>query len=327
MTDARGVTGRKTKAGGRVLLLSGGVGGARLAKGLADVLAARRLTVAVNVADDFVHLGLAISPDLDTVMYTLADIVNSETGWGRKDESWAFMAALEQLGGETWFRLGDADLAVHVERTRRLALGETLSSVTSSLCRRLAVASEILPVSDDKIATMVATREGELPFQDYFVRRRCEPEVLGFRFIGAETARLNPRLLMMLEEPALEVVVIGPSNPFVSIGPMLAVPGFREALMRCPAPVVAVSPIIGGRAVKGPAAKMMRERGIEPSSLAVAMEYGKLLDGLVIDAVDRAEAGQIRGPRVHVTETLMRGESERRQLAKDVLDFAAELAR
>ncbi len=316
-----------TGSGRRVLALSGGVGGARLAKGLADVLPAGALTVAVNVADDFVHLGLAISPDLDTVMYTLADVVNAETGWGRKDESWTFMAALEQLGGECWFRLGDADLAVHVERTRRLALGEKLGAITASFCRRLGVTSEVLPVSDDKVATMVATPEGELAFQDYFVRYRCEPETLGFRFLGAEAARLNPRLLAALDDPALDVVVIGPSNPFVSIGPMLAIPGLSDGLMRCRAPVIAVSPIIGGRAVKGPAAKMMRERGIEPSPLAIAGEYGSLLDGLVIDEIDRAEAERIRGPRIRVTETLMRGENERRRLAQDVLAFAAELPR
>lgn len=302
--------------------MSGGVGGARLAKGLADVLPAGALTVAVNVADDFVHLGLAISPDLDTVMYTLADLVNAETGWGRQDESWAFMAVLEQLGAETWFRLGDADLAVHVERTRRLAAGEKLSAITASFCASLGVQSEVLPVSDDKVATIVSTDQGELAFQDYFVRHRCEPQALGFRFVGAEGARLNPRLLALLDDPALEAVIIGPSNPFVSIGPMLAIPGLREGILRCPAPVVAVSPIIGGRAVKGPAAKMMLERGIVPSPLAIAAEYGPLLDGLVIDAVDRAEAKRVEEPRICVTETLMRGACERRKLAADVLEFA-----
>ncbi|MGH7119376.1 MAG: 2-phospho-L-lactate transferase [Acetobacteraceae bacterium] len=316
-----------TGCGRRVLALSGGVGGARLAKGLADVLPAGALTVAVNVADDFVHLGLAISPDLDTVMYTLADLVNAETGWGRKNESWAFMTVLGQLGGETWFRLGDADLAVHVERTRRLAAGEKLSAITASFCARLGIASEVLPVSDDKVATIVLTEQGELAFQDYFVRYRCEPQALGFRFVGVEAARVNPRLLALLDDPALEAVVIGPSNPFVSIGPVLAIPGLREGILRCRAPVIAVSPIIGGRAVKGPTAKMMQERGIAPSSRAVAAEYGPLLDGLVIDAVDRAEATRIAGPRIRVTDTLMLGAGERRHLAADVLEFAKAFSR
>lgn len=311
----------------RVLALSGGVGGARLARGLADVLPPGELAVAVNVADDFVHLGLAICPDLDTVMYTIADLVNPETGWGRNNETWTFMAALQQLGGETWFRLGDADLAVHVERTRRLALGEKLSAITSAFCQSYGIASELLPVTDDRLTTMVETPEGELAFQHYFVRRRCEPEALRFRFIGAATARLNPRIVAILDSPGLQAVVIGPSNPYVSIGPMLAIPGLKEALMRCRAPVIAVSPIVGGRAIKGPAAKMMREQGIEPSSLAVAAEYGALLDGFVMDAIDRAEAGRISGPRIRLAQTLMHGAAERRQLAEDVLSFAAELAR
>jgi len=315
-----------TMAGPRVLALSGGVGGARLARGLADVLPAGALAVAVNVADDFVHLGLAISPDLDTVMYTLADVVNPETGWGRKDESWTFMTALERLGGETWFRLGDADLAVHVERTRRLALGEKLSSITGTFCRSFGIASEVLPVSDDRVATIVATPAGALAFQDYFVRYRCEPVALGFTFAGAAEALVNPRILALLSDPALEAVVIGPSNPFVSIRPMLAMPEFGEALTACRAPIVAVSPIVGGRAIKGPAAKMMRERGIDPSSLAVAAEYGSLLDGIVIDETDRAEAASMTGVRVRVAETLMFGDRERRRLAEAVLGLAAELA-
>lgn len=313
-------------SGRRVLALSGGVGGARLARGLAEVLAAGSLAVAVNVADDFTHLGLAVSPDLDTVMYTLAGVVNPETGWGRKDESWSFMTALEVLGGESWFRLGDRDLAVHVERSRRLASGETLSAITGFFCRRFGIASEVLPASDDRVATMVATPEGELAFQDYFVRRRCEPRALGFRFLGAATAGLNPRIVALLDDPSLEAVIIGPSNPFVSIGPMLAIPGLKEGLMRCRAPVIAVSPIIGGKAVKGPAAKMMREQGIEPSPLAIAAAYGALLDGLVIDEVDREDARHVNGPRVRVTATLMLGESERRRLALDVLGFARELS-
>jgi LPPG:FO 2-phospho-L-lactate transferase len=311
--------------GPKILVLSGGVGGARLASGLADVLPAGGLAVAVNVADDFTHLGLAISPDLDTVTYTLAGVVNPETGWGRQDESWSFMAALAQLGGETWFRLGDRDLAVHVERTRRLAAGERLSAITADFCRRLGVTSEVLPISDDPVAPVVVTEEGPLAF--YFVRRRCEPVVQDFDFVGAGAARVHPRVAALLADPALEAVVIGPSNPFVSIGPMLAIPGMAAALRQCRAPIVAVSPIVGGEAVKGPAARMMRQLGIEPSPLAVAAHYGSLLAGLVIDEADRAWATRIAGPRVRVAPTMMHGPAERRLLAQEVLAFAAGLAR
>lgn len=313
--------------GQRILALSGGVGGARMARALAEVTPPGALSVAVNVADDFVHLGLAISPDLDTVMYTLADRVNPETGWGRKNESWAFMAALEEIGAETWFRLGDTDLAVHVERTRLLAAGMSLSSITARFCERFGIAAEVLPVTDDAVATMVATAEGELAFQDYFVRRRCAPAVLGLRFAGAESARLNPRIAALLADPALTAIIIGPSNPFVSIGPLLAIPSLRAALEGASAPIIAVSPIIGGEAVKGPAAKMLRERGIEPSARAVAEEYGTLLDGFVIDEVDRAEATRIAGPAVLVTQTLMQDEETRKRLAQGVLAFAEELHR
>lgn len=311
----------------RVLALSGGVGGARMARALADVLPPGALSVAVNVADDFTHLGLAISPDLDTVMYTLADRVNPETGWGRRNESWAFMAALGEVGGETWFRLGDTDLAVHIERTRLLAAGKSLSSITRHFCERFGIAAEILPVTDDPVATMVATAEGELAFQDYFVRRRCEPAVLGLRFAGVERARLNPRISALLLDPALTAIIIGPSNPFVSVGPVLATPGLRAALARAGAPIIAVSPIIGGEAVKGPAAKMMRERGIDPSARAVAEEYGTLLDGFVVDEVDRAEAPRISGPSVLVTQTLMQDGETRKRLARSVLAFAEALRR
>lgn len=315
-----------TRAGrATVLALSGGVGGARLARGLAGVLSPGQLAVVVNVADDFVHLGLSISPDLDTVLYTLAGVVNPATGWGRDAESWGFMEALEALGGETWFRLGDKDLAVHVERTRRLRDGEQLSAVTADLCRRLGVASEVLPASDDRVATLVETDAGRLAFQEYFVRRRCEPRVSGFTFAGIATARLHPRIVALLDDPELEAVIIGPSNPYVSVAPILSIPGMSDALSRCRAPVVAVSPIVGGEALKGPAAKMMRELGIVPSAPAVAAHYGALLDGLVIDAVDRGLRNHIAGPKVLVAQTVMSGEAERVSLAREVLAFARSL--
>lgn len=311
---------------GRVLLLSGGVGGARLARGLAQALSdPAELTVAVNTADDFTHLGLAICPDLDTVLYTLAGLENPEQGWGRADETWSFMEALAKLGGETWFRLGDKDLALHVFRTRALAEGRALSDVMADAARILEVASEILPMSDDRVATVVETDAGTLSFQDYFVRRRCEPRVKGFRFVGAETARPLPRLTALLADPGLRAVVIGPSNPFVSVAPILALPGLSRAIRACAAPVIAVSPLVGGRAVKGPAAKMIAEMGDEPTAAWIAERYAGLIDGLVVDEADRDAAGAIRGPRVRIAKTLMRSDADRVTLAKDVLAFAEEI--
>ena len=251
-----------SEAGGFVLALSGGVGGAKLALGLYRVLPPGALTVVANTGDDFEHLGLAISPDLDTLLYTLAGIDNPATGWGRRDETWNFMAALERLGGETWFKLGDGDLATHVERTRRLAAGESLSQITDDFRRRLGISARLLPMSDDPVRTRLLTAEGWLDFQDYFVRRQCAPIVREIAFAGAAAARPHPDFLAALADPALRMVVICPSNPLISIDPILSLPGVREALRACRAPVVAVSPIIGGKAVKGPTAKMMAELGL-----------------------------------------------------------------
>ena len=228
--------------------------GARAAAGSAD---GRR-----NTGDDFEHLGLSISPDLDTVTYALAGVDNLETGWGRRDETWSFMDALAELGGETWFRLGDRDLALHVERTRRLRDGESLSAITADVVRRFEIASRILPMTDGRVRTMVRTRDGLLEFQRYFVERQCEPHVTGFVFEGAERAAPHPEILSALRNPRLRAVVICPSNPYISIDPILALPGMRAALEGAAAPVIAVSPIIAGRAVKGPTAKMMAELGL-----------------------------------------------------------------
>ena len=308
----------------RVVALSGGIGGAKLALGLYRTLPPDSLTVVCNTGDDFEHLGLTISPDLDTVMYTLAGIANPETGWGRAGETWSFMAALAELGGETWFRLGDLDLATHIERTRRLAAGETLTEVTADLARRLGVRAQIVPMSDQPVRTMVETPGGVLPFQRYFVEQRCAPEVTGFDFKGAGEARPSPAVAEALASEALEAVVICPSNPFISIDPILAVPGLREALAACPAPVVAVSPIIGGRAVKGPTAKMMAELGLRASARAVAARYGGLLDGFVLDEADAGEAEAIEVPCL-ATRTLMTSDDDKRALARQVLAFAAGL--
>src|SRR4051794_3004183 len=244
---------------GPVLALSGGVGGAKLALGLYRVLPPDRLTVVANTGDDFEHLGLAISPDLDTLLYTLSGQANPELGWGRGGETWTFMKALEALGGETWFRLGDGDLATHIERTRRLRAGESLSAIIDDFRRRLDIRARLLPMSDDPVRTRLRTAQGWLDFQDYFVRLRCEPAVAELVFAGAETSRPHPDFMTALADPELRAVMVCPSNPFISIDPILAVPGIRDALRACRAPVVAVSPIVAGQAVKGPTAKMMAE--------------------------------------------------------------------
>jgi LPPG:FO 2-phospho-L-lactate transferase len=310
--------------GVRVVAVSGGVGGAKLALGLYRILAPECLMVVCNTGDDFEHLGLSISPDLDTVLYTLAGIANPETGWGCAHETWTFMQALEQLGGETWFRLGDADLATHVERTRRLAAGESLSAISDDFRRRLDVHARVVPMCDDPVRTMVRTDEGVLPFQRYFVERRCAPKVSGFEFRGAGAARPTQALREALESEHLEAVVICPSNPFISIDPILAVPGIRAAIAACPAPTVAVSPVIGGRAIKGPTAKIMAELGLPTTASAVAAHYAGLLDGFVLDTADAEQAEQIDSPCL-ATPTLMASEDDKRRLAAEVLAFARRL--
>ena len=309
-----------------VVALSGGVGGAKLALGLSRVLPAEELLVVCNTGDDFEHLGLCISPDIDTVMYTLAGVANPELGWGRGDETWSFMETLDTLGGETWFRLGDRDLAVHVERTRRLRAGETLSAITADLCARLGVAPRVLPMSDDPVRTRVRTDEGWIDFQDYFVRRRCEPVVHELAFHGAATARAQPDFLAALTDRQLKAVVICPSNPFISIEPILAVPGVREALADCAAPVVAVSPLIGGRAIKGPTAKMMAELGMTPSAGGVARRYDDLIDGYVCDFADMDQVAGISA-KVTLGQTMMTTLADREALARTVLGAARVLRR
>ena len=308
----------------RILALAGGVGGAKLALGLAGVLPADALTVAVNTADDFEHLGFSISPDLDTVMYTLAGVANPETGWGRQGESWTVMEALGALGGETWFRLGDKDLATHIERTRRLRAGETLSVVTGDLARRLGVKPAMVPMSDDPVRTMVTTDQGELAFQDWFVRLQCRPTVQSVRFAGVEKAKPSPALLDMA---GLRGVIVCPSNPFVSVAPILALSGVRAALMAAKIPRIAVTPIVGGQAIKGPAAKMLAELGHDVSALGVARYYRGLIDGFMLDKEDAALATEIEalGMRVRVADTMMRNDEDKRRLAADALAFVDAL--
>jgi LPPG:FO 2-phospho-L-lactate transferase len=308
-----------------VVALCGGIGGAKLVLGLARILPPDDLLVVVNTADDFEHLGLAISPDLDTVMYALADLDDPQRGWGRRNETWTFMSALASLGGETWFALGDGDLATHIERTRRLRAGETLSDITADFCRRLGVAARLVPMTDDRVRTRLETDRGKLDFQDYFVRQACAPVLLQVTYEGAATARANCDALAALHDPRLRAVVICPSNPLLSIEPVLAVPGMRDAIADCAAPVIAVSPIIGGRAVKGPTAKMMAEIGIPVAASAVARRYAHLLDGFVLDRADAGEAGGLDIP-VAAARTLMVTLADRESLARDVLAHADTLA-
>ena len=303
-----------------VLALSGGIGGAKLALGLYRVLPPGKLTVVANTGDDFEHLGLSISPDIDTLLYTLAGLDNPELGWGRRNETWTFMAALEALGGETWFKLGDGDLATHVERTRRLAAGESLSKVTDDFQRRLGISARLLPMSDDRVRTRLRTGEDWLDFQDYFVRRRASPVVREIAYAGASEARANHDFLAALADD-LELVVICPSNPFLSIDPVLSLPGVRDALRACRAPVVAVSPIIGGKAIKGPTAKIMAELGLPVSAAAVARHYEDILDVFIADEADASEVEDLGIP-VRLARTLMSTIEDREVLARAVLAAA-----
>ena len=310
----------------KIVALAGGVGGAKLAHGLAQILKPEELTIIVNTGDDFEHYGLTICPDLDTVCYTLAGLANPETGWGRVNETWNVIENTSKLGGPNWFRLGDQDLGTHLERTRRLKGGETLSQITKDFCKAWGVEHTILPMSDQPVRTIVDTDEGELAFQEYFVHRRCEPRVKGFRFEVADRAEAVPEAKEAIL--SADAVIICPSNPWVSIDPILKVISLTPALSQRERgkPVVAVSPIIGGETVKGPAAKMYRELGIEPSAFAVANHYHGLATGFVLDTIDAQLNETVRGlnMQVLVTNTLMKGHEYRRQLASDVLNFIGD---
>lgn len=309
----------------KIAALAGGVGGAKLAHGLAQILPPEDLAVIVNTGDDFVHYGLNVSPDLDTVCYTLAGLANLQTGWGRAGETWQVLEGLVELGGEAWFRLGDKDLATHLERTRRLQAGEKLSQITASFCERWGIGAKVLPMTDDQASTWVRTVEmGDLPFQEYFVKYGCQPKVAGFIFKGIESAVPAPEVMSAIEEA--DAVVICPSNPWVSIGPILALPGIKKAIEEKPVSV-AVSPIIGGKALKGPAAKMFAELGIEPSSLAVAAQYRSWLKGIILDRQDESEARTIQwmGVQPYVADTIMVTPSDRILLAEKVLGFCQKM--
>jgi LPPG:FO 2-phospho-L-lactate transferase len=310
----------------KIVALAGGVGGAKLADGLARLSPTSTLTVVVNTGDDFTLFGLSISPDLDTVCYNLAGFEDPATGWGRADESWDALKELQRLGGPDWFRLGDRDLATHLERTRRLDAGEPLSLITADFCRAWEIETVVLPMSDNPVPTIVQTDQGELSFQDYFVKLACEPAVSGFRFQEVEKSQPAPGVLQAIKEA--DFVVICPSNPWVSIDPILAVPGIRAELEE--KVVLAVSPIIGGKAVKGPVAKMYLEIGINPSASAVMDHYGLLLDGIVVDNQDEGSLIDQSRERLHPiivysTDIWMKTREDRFRLAGEVVDFGQQL--
>jgi LPPG:FO 2-phospho-L-lactate transferase len=309
---------------GPIVALTGGVGGAKLCLGLQRVLPPGSLRIIVNTGDDFDHLGLRICPDVDTTLYTLGGLANPELGWGRQDETWTFMSTLATLGGETWFRLGDGDLALHVERTRRLASGDTLTDFTADIATRFGIGAQVLPMSDDPVRTVVNTPTGEIGFQEYFVRNRCAPIVTGLRFAGAETARLSTAVTQALREDGLRAILIAPSNPYLSVDPILALPGMRAALRGSAVPVIAVTPIIGDAAVKGPTAKIMKELGITPSPLAVIEHYRGLIDGFVLDSRDAHLSERIDIP-VKICDTLMLTLEDRQRVASAAVDLATAL--
>ncbi|HEX4079074.1 MAG TPA: 2-phospho-L-lactate transferase [Rhizomicrobium sp.] len=313
-------------SGIKVLALSGGVGGAKLLRGLYRVLPPDTLAALVNTGDDFEHLGLHISPDIDTALYTLAGLAHPEQGWGRSDETWNFMQALEAIGGETWFRLGDRDLALHVERTRRLRGGEPLGAIVARFARSFGMRAEIIPMSNDPVATRVMTDEGELAFQDYFVRRRCAPAIRSLRFEGADSAKLSDTARAAFAAPNLEAILIAPSNPWLSIDPLLAISELRHALETARCPVIAVTPILDGRAVKGPTAKIMEELGIAVSPLSIAAHYRGYIDGFILDSRDAALAPGFDVP-VKIADTLMKTPADCERVARVVLGFAPRISK
>ncbi|MBL4583607.1 MAG: 2-phospho-L-lactate transferase [Pseudomonadales bacterium] len=325
---------KKLRPNQKILALSGGVGGAKLALGLTQVLPPEQLSIVINSADDFEHLGLHISPDIDTHLYALSNRDNQQLGWGRRDETWSFMDSIGELNDEDWFQLGDRDLALHILRTQRLKQGQNLSGITHSFAESFGIKHALIPMSDDPVRTMIKTGSTEdqpkheyMPFQRYFVQHQCQPVVTGFHFEGVETATASKQFMAHLADPALAAVIICPSNPYVSIDPILALPDVRIALIESPAKVIAISPIVGGAAIKGPAAKMMKELNVPVNPAAVAAHYGELLDGFVIDQLDSTHEKQISstGLPVLVTDTMMIDIDIKQLLAQKIIDFALSL--
>jgi LPPG:FO 2-phospho-L-lactate transferase len=304
----------------RVVALVGGVGGAKLAYGLSQLIAPENLTILVNNGDDFWHYGLRICPDLDTVMYTLSGLVDKTNGWGVAGDTIAMLDALRNLGEQPWFRLGDRDLATHLVRTSRLRAGESLTDITRSLSAALGIQASLLPVTNDDVPTIVSTREyGDLDFQTYFVRYRWQPSVSAIRYQGAESARLSDSALAAIQ--SADLILIAPSNPWLSVGPMLAIPPMREALLARDVPRIAISPIVAGQAIKGPAAKLMAELGYSVTPHTVAAYYGDIINGFVYDRQDSDLV--VETVRTLVTDTVMKNEADRVRLAGEILAWAA----
>ena len=305
----------------KVLALAGGVGGAKLALGLRDILDEESLAIVVNTGDDEEFFGLHVSPDLDTVMYTLGGIANPDTGWGISGETFRSLNRLRQYGAETWFNLGDLDMATHIRRTQLLGQGNTLSEVTNSLCSSLGIAHSIFPMTDDTLKTVVITEISEMSFQEYFVKNRCDPRVISLRFDSPSECSPSPGFVTALNES--DLLVFCPSNPFLSVDPILAVPGVRKKIENFRGARVAVSPIVGGEAIKGPAGKILRELGHEVSCVGVAKRYVDLCDVFIIDNVDADLASTIEklGMRVVVTNTIMNNDQEKRTLAREILSL------
>ena len=309
----------------KILAATGGVGGAKLAVGLAQLLGPDELMFAVNVGDDFIHLGLHISPDIDSLTYALAGQNNQELGWGRAGETWQFIETLGSLGGDDWFRLGDKDMALHMRRSLMVQNGASLSAATQEVTQRMGIAHRVIPISDDPIRTVVQSTQGDLMFQHYFVRERCEPAVHGFRFEGMANAVLNPTIAAYLAD--CDAIIICPSNPFVSVAPVIEVAGFLAATEQIP--TIAVAPIVGGIALKGPAAKMMQELDIPTTALGVAEhyqhKYPHLLNGFVIDSTDADSLPDFNLPTI-ATQSVMSSLQDRIALAEACLDFFDQLA-
>jgi LPPG:FO 2-phospho-L-lactate transferase len=306
----------------RVVVLTGGVGGAKLVLGLMHVLEPGLVTAVVNTGDDFRHLGLSISPDIDTLLYTLSGKADPVQGWGRAGETWNFMAAMTSLRGPDWFRLGDADVALHVWRTARLSSGETLAEITAHVASSWGIAANVLPMSNDPVSTVLVTDAGTLAFQEYFVARRCAPAVSAIRFEGAAQAQPAPHVVEAILDRDTQAILIAPSNPFLSIDPLLAIPGIKEALASATAPVVAVSPLIANEAVKGPTAKLMAELGVPIETASIVRHYGSLLDGILVDERDSLQDFGIASAS---SDIMMRTMDDRIRVANAALMLANRL--
>ena len=308
----------------KIIAISGGIGGAKLALGLDRIMPASNLSIVANTGDDFEHLGLYISPDVDTLLYTLAELNNTELGWGRRDESWNFAEAAAALGMETWFQLGDRDLATHLYRSQRLRQGLKLSEVVDELRVKFGIASQIIPMSDEPVRTTLRTSAGTLNFQEYFVKNRCEPVVQEIFYEGIQSATITTQLLTALDDPELAAIVICPSNPFLSVQPILELPGIKAKLGESNKPIIVVSPIIGGKSVKGPTSKLMQELGLDCEVTSIAEIYKDIASDIIIDTADQSLVKDIKGTGLiaHTASIMMNKLQDKTSLAEKVLQIA-----